>query len=151
LARPPKITEEGRFRFCGLLEQGNHPEVACRAINIGESTYFRYMQRGRVEDSGVYHDFRLAVEAALAAAEVRAVSAIHSASLDDWRAAMAFLERRFPDRWQKRQTTELTGKDGGPIKTEAEVQLDLKHLSDEELRVLVELYARASGHGPSGD
>ena len=63
--------------------------------------------------------------------------ALNAASIrhrvDDWRAAMAFLQRRFPDRWQKRQATEITGKNGGPIKTESETQLDLKRLSDDEL------------------
>lgn len=39
----------------------------------------------------------------------------------DWRAALEFLQRSFPERWKHRTAIEATGKDGGPISVAAEV------------------------------
>jgi transposase len=142
MARPTKVTQKQEV-LCGLLEQGNHREPACRAAGLGVSSFYRYMQRGRVEESGLYHDFRVAVEAAEAAAELRAVATLRGAALTDWRASLSFLERRFPERWQKRQATELSGPGGGPIRSATSHAFELDRLSDQELRTLVELQARA--------
>lgn len=62
---------------------------------------------------------------------------------EDWRAALAYLERRHPARWRKHTSTELTGKDGGPIRAEHAPTLDLSRLTDQELRQLKELSTRA--------
>lgn len=39
----------------------------------------------------------------------------------DWRAALEYLQRSFPERWKHRSAVEATGKDGGPIAVAAEV------------------------------
>jgi hypothetical protein len=61
---------------------------------------------------------------------------------EDWRAALAYLERRHATRWRPRNQTELVGKDGGLIQTAH--SLDLTRLSDTELATLEELTNRAS-------
>ena len=33
----------------------------------------------------------------------------------DWRAALEYLERSFPDRWRKPSRVEVSGRDGGPV------------------------------------
>jgi hypothetical protein len=63
---------------------------------------------------------------------------------NDWRAALSYLERRHPTRWRRHQVTELTGKDGGPIRTEQGPALDLSKLNDDELQRLEELCERAT-------
>jgi hypothetical protein len=90
-----------------------------------------------------YYDFRVAVERAEAEAEVEAVAILRSAMVEgDWRATVGFLERRYPSRWRRQQTTELTGADGGPIAVERTV--DLSKLSDDDLAVLEELRRRVA-------
>lgn len=50
-----------------------------------------------------------------AEAELRLVTILSAAAPTDWRAAVALLARRHPERWMERSATELTGAAGGPI------------------------------------
>lgn len=143
MGRPTKLNEQKQRRFVRLLEAGNYREIVCRACGIGTSTFYRWLERGEVEESGIYHDFRIAVERAEAEAEVEAVAILRSAMIDgDWRATLGFLERRYPARWRRQQTTELTGADGAPIAVERTV--DLSKLSEEDLAVLEEMRRRVA-------
>jgi len=142
VARPTKLTPELSLAFRQCLEDGNHRGPACRVVGFSESTLYRWLDRGEREQVGIYHEFRVAVEKAEALAEIRAVETLQDAALEDWRAALAYLERRFPARWRPQQRMELTGAEGGPIR--AAHGLDLSRLSDEELETLERLRARAA-------
>ena len=142
MARPTKLTPELRERIVQAQKAGNYAEAACRAAGISSSTFYRWMERGEREERGIYRDFFEAIRRAEAEAEVHAVAVLRRAMAEDWRAALAYLERRHPDRWRKQQATELTGKGGGPIRSD-HVMPDLSRLSDEELALVQELYARA--------
>ena len=70
---------------------------------------------------------------------MRLVSQITLQAPTDWRAAAFLLERRFPDDYGKR--TEVTGKDGVPVKVEAKtdhVFTPSQELWDEVVRKRVE-------------
>ena len=97
----------------------------------------------------IYVEFTNAVEEALAQSELHDVLIIQRAAsgydvlvtkevLDkdgnvhvlstnshefDWRASAWRLERKFPDRWGRRERTELSGPDGGPIQVEHDVNI----------------------------
>lgn len=144
MARPTKLTPELQERILKAVRAGNYAEAAARASGIAPSTYYRWLQRGSLEESGAYRDFTEAVRQAEAEAEVHAVAILRRAMGEDWRAALAYLERRYPGRWRRHTSTELTGPDGGPIRTEATQQIDLRKLTDEELRLLEEMTERAS-------
>lgn len=53
-----------------------------------------------------------------------------------WSRSMA---ARFPDDWREVRGAELTGRDGGPIKTEGETRLKVDGLNDEQLRALASI------------
>ncbi len=53
----------------------------------------------------------------------------------NWTAAAWYLERKFPDRWAKKQKLEHSGPGGGPIQTQT-TAVDLSKLSKEELEAL---------------
>ena len=144
MARPTKLTEPVRERVVTAIRAGNYAESAARAAGIAPSTYYRWIERGEREREGIHRDFLEAVRLAEAEAEVHAVALIRRAMAEDWRAALAYLERRYPGRWRRHTSTELTGPDGGPIRTHEVKQLDLSRLSDEELTQLERLHARAS-------
>ena len=144
MGRPTKLSDEVRERIVQAIRAGNYADAAAQSAGISPSTYYRWMARGEQEASGAFHAFREAVVRAEAEAEVHAVAIVRRAMGDDWRAAVAYLERRYPARWRRRQTTELTGPDGGPIRTHSSSGLDLSKLSDEELALLEELSARAA-------
>lgn len=143
MARPSKLSAEVTDRVVQAVRAGNYADAACQAAGISPSTYYRWMSRGAQEPGSAYATFRDAVLRAEAEAEVYAVAILRRAMGEDWRAAMAYLERRHPTRWRTHHQTELVGKDGGPIQTQHTV-LDLARLSDAELATLEELTARAS-------
>ncbi len=134
------------------MRAGCDVEVACRAAGVSRSTYYRWKARGEREHTGEYHDFVQALRAAEAEAEVHAVVVIRKAMYGgDWRASLAFLERRFPDRWSKRTTTQLTGADGGPVQTDNKHRIDLSALTTEQLETLETINAQLdSNPRPSG-
>src|SRR5438876_6179573 len=103
------------------IRAGLFPEQASVAAGVSAAAYYSWKSRGEREPSGEYHDFVEELRKAEAEAERNAVEIWRRAIDDDgdWRAAQAFLERRFPDRWRRRQTNELVGADGGPIQTES--------------------------------
>jgi hypothetical protein len=143
VARPSKLSAEVTDRVVQAVRAGNYADAACQAAGISPSTYYRWMSRGAQEPGSEYARFREAVLRAEAEAEVYAVAILRRAMGEDWRAAMAYLERRHPTRWRAHQYTELVGKDGGPIQTQ-HTTLDLARLSDAELATLEELTSRAS-------
>lgn len=145
MARTSKLNNNRRNFIVQALRAGNHREAAARAAGIAPSTLYAWLARGGNEESGIYHDFSEAVQRAEGEAEVYAVAIIRQAMNDDWRAAISYLERRHPSRWRRQTSTELTGKDGGPVTTRTEHRIDLSALTDEELAILKRLHA-----GPNG-
>jgi transposase len=142
VARPTKLTAQLEEKVVQAIRAGNYAEIACRAAGIAPSTFYRWLERGERETDGIHNHFTQAVRLAEAEAEVHAVALVRRAMSDDWRAALAYLERRHPARWRRHSSTELTGPNGGPIRSEQ--RLDLSGLSDEELTLLQQLYARAA-------
>lgn len=142
--RPSKLpfAEEAIF---AAIRAGCYPEQAAQAAGIAPSTLYAWKARGEKESDGPYHRFVLKLRQAEAEAEVSAVKILHSAIEDerDWKAAVTFLERRFPARWRRQQASELTGPGGGPVQAEQVLRLDQSRFKDEELELIVALYERA--------
>jgi transposase len=114
MPRPTKLTPETQARIIQALEAGNYFETACGYAGIGKTTAYRWLEQGEQQSSGIYRDFRDAVEKASSNAEARNVALIQQAAKDTWQAAAWWLERRAPDRWG-RQRQEITGANGGDI------------------------------------
>lgn len=122
MARPTKLTPDVQRTICAALQAGNYASAACAMAGIDDATFYRWMQRGARERRGAYCEFRDAVERATARGEVSLVAIIRKAAEKDWRAALALVERRHPERWGK--AIALTGKGGGPIATRIEFGYD---------------------------
>lgn len=143
MGRPGKLTAEVEERIVQAIRAGSYFAVAARAAGVSESTFYRWLARGAAEPDGPYAGFRAAVLRAEAESELHAVVAVRRAAREDWRAALALLERRHRERWGRRQPAEAAAEpaaagDGGRPK------LELARLSDEELETLEELIARAA-------
>jgi hypothetical protein len=65
--------------------------------------------------------FSQSLTRARADAKVGAIAAIRSAMPEDWRAALAFLERRHPQEWGRRTAHEVSGPEGGSIESKSDV------------------------------
>ena len=118
MARPTKLTPERHTAIVQAILAGNYAETAARYAGVATTTFYNWMNRGKDGKSGLYVEFVDAVENAKAQAEIRDVALIERAAKVTWQAAAWMLERKFPDRWGRREKVELTGKDGGPIKHE---------------------------------
>jgi hypothetical protein len=118
VARPTKLTPEASERICEALRDGAPRAVAAEAADVGDSTLYRWLERGDRARSGRFREFWEAVRAAEAEAMTRALRVVWQAiEAGDGRLAMEFLSRRWPADFGRRPI-ELTGADGGPLQVE---------------------------------
>lgn len=117
MARPSKLTPEVEKKIIDAIRLGNYYEAACAYAGISYTTFYRWMERGKQAKSGKYCKFCKAVKQAEGDAEARIVSQWVSKTPEDWRAAQAFLEHRYSERWGKKETHVLEGGEE-PIKVE---------------------------------
>ncbi len=93
------------------LSAGNTRRTAASYAGVSHETFYRWL--------GSDVTFRDAVEKAEADAEARAVAiVIRAAQGGTWQAAAWWLERRRQDTYALHTKVELSGPDGGPVKTE---------------------------------
>ena len=115
--RKSKLTPKVLKKLTEALENGNFIKPSCEYADISESTYHSWCERAKNEinrynkaleadpntkilaSEKKYVEFLESVEHAACIAEVSAVQLIHHASIRNWRAAIAFLARRYPERW----------------------------------------------------
>jgi len=122
------LTAEVQRKVCDAISGGNYKMIAAQWAGISIKAFLSWMKRGKEEESGIYHDFRLAVLEAERAAEIRAVALVMKAAEQDPKHAQWWLERKCHRRWCRKDRYQISGtKDGDPIK----VQLDT--LSDAEV------------------
>jgi hypothetical protein len=122
MARPCKLTEELMVSLCKTLSIGVDVNTACLREGISRATYYVWRQRGLGgeghEPEEPYAQFVEAVDKAIANAEARMLANVVKAADSDWRAAAWFLERRNREVYGSTQKVELSGTDGGAIKTQ---------------------------------
>jgi len=106
MGRRTKLTPELQQQICDLLAMGNYADDVCDIVGIGETTFYRWLQEGEAGKEP-YREFRESIKKAQAQAVARAVAGIQRAGLDgSWQALAWFLERRYPDKWGKRERVE---------------------------------------------
>jgi hypothetical protein len=116
--RNPELTPEIQNIIIECLEQGNYLETAAAMAGVHKSTVFGWLRKGRDPDNiePSYKAFVVSVDKAQARVEVNLLARLdRAAQLGAWQADTWRLERKFPDRWGRRERVEHTGKDGGPI------------------------------------
>jgi hypothetical protein len=93
------------------------------------------------ETEVMYLEFLEAVEKARASAELRAVAQIQqAAATGQWQASAWYLERSYPQKWGRKDYTEITGEGGGAIKVDvATDELERKILEIASKRVVKEI------------
>lgn len=103
--RPEIITRELIGEICNYIAAGYSYSAAAKLAGIAESTFFRWRAMGQLEGAeDIYVVFYLEVEEASAFSEAEALQLVRSSAIKErnWRAAAWFLERRFPEKYQKR-------------------------------------------------
>ena len=102
MARPSKLTPEVQEKICNAIRAGNYYEAACGYAGIGYSTFRVWMIKGEKAKTGKYREFMDAVMRAEYEAEARMVAQWQKHMPEDYRAIRDFLERRYPDRWGRK-------------------------------------------------
>ena len=120
MARKTKLTPEVQELIVDGINAGLTFGLTCARAGVHPATFYRWLEKGEAAKSGVFSEFCDTVSRAKADSALRLVSQITLQAPTDWRAAAFLLERRFPDDYGKR--TEVTGKDGGPVKVDAKTQ-----------------------------
>lgn len=144
MARPTKLTPEVHARIVKGVRAGAHFKTAAEAAGVSEATFHRWMKAGSEAKSGIQHDLYEDVKRAAAELEVELAARIGKAAVEEWRAALALLERRHPERWGRHQTHQHTGPDGEPLRL-GEVIFD-----DPQARRAVRELLRAAGDARAG-
>jgi len=113
--RPPKFSEAIADEICRLVEVGNYLETAALCCGVGHTTVRRWLRDGKRQKTGQKHEFWTAYKKAEGRAQGQALARIRRAGGEHWQAEAWFLERKWPDKWGRRERREVTGKGGGPI------------------------------------
>jgi hypothetical protein len=130
-----KLTPELIEKMIPAIEAGNYIETVCQAHGICKATYYGWIKKGEKRKSGIYLDFLNAVRLAEARAEQRLI--------EEWREKLKesptnykdFLERRYSERWGKKETRIFEGGDKDkPIKVKVEGNID--ELLDQYERII---------------
>lgn len=99
----PTRTRQGKFttilahQVCDLIAKGVPFDAAASGSGIHVSTIHRWRKERE--------DFAEMIEQAIGVSEARLITEI--STCEDWRAKAWILERRFPDRWSKRDQVDL--------------------------------------------
>jgi hypothetical protein len=153
-----------------LVALGNHVDTACAAVGIGTRSYWRWLVtanevEARIASEPDADDLRAAllrgeqvldltdmqcrawvfghrIARAQAKSEAYTVAVIRQAQPRHWKAAMIFLERRFPDKWRRRR---LIGPDSDAKPVESEPIDESALLADPEgVKILHEVLRLAA-------
>ena len=101
VGRPTKLTPETQSRFITGLKLGLTYKLAASYAGVDEATIYRWMQRGRQEDEGIYFEFCKSVKEAEGSCAAQLMARIQRAAEGGtWQASAWILERRFGYRHQ---------------------------------------------------
>ena len=107
--RKSKLTPERQQKIVELVAAGNYQNVAAHCVGIDETTLSRWLKMGSEQSSGPYYEFRQALKEAEAQSEAVRIERIATAGqTGNWQADAWYLERRYPDRWARRERQDLT-------------------------------------------
>lgn len=123
--RPTDCTPNTVTRLAAAIAEGHTIEVACFQGGITHTTWSKWMMRGTAGEEP-YAGFVAAIREAMAKAEEKLTKVVINAATEggDWRAALALLERRHPDRWSKR--TEISGPGGAPVPVAVDLRAEVR-------------------------
>jgi hypothetical protein len=129
--RPPRFVVEPTLthRICQLLAAGASRQDACLSLGVSPAMMSRWMHA----KGGTYRRFRQAVDAAEGHAAANHSLNIARHSARDWRASLAWLERRRPDEWARKDRVTVAGDPRAPVSFVLEPK-DVSQMTLDEVR-----------------
>lgn len=119
--RKSKLTQELIDEAVKLIKAGNYNETVCQFLGIHKSTWYKWLQEGEAAKSGLKREFFDSIKKAESHSEIRNVQVIQKAAQDgNWQAAMTYLERKFPDKWGRKDKISSDVNHSGEIQKKEE-------------------------------
>ena len=141
-----KLTPELIEKLIPSIEAGNYIETVCQAHGISRNTYYLWLKKGEsAKAKTIYRYFYDMVKDAEARAEQKLI--------EEWREKLKesptnykdFLERRYPERWGKKETHVVEGGDQKkPIKLQVEGNID--ELLEQYERIIKRIQQNSMGN-----
>ena len=103
VGRPTKLTPEVQEAIVTAVLAGSYLETAAAAAGINRDTLYHWLRTGARSNGGIQRAFSDAVKKALAESEIRLGAFVRRAAPVEWQAAAWMLERKFPDRYGRRE------------------------------------------------
>ena len=119
--RPSKLTPILQEKIVELISLGMPKEHVCDAVGVGETTFYRWLEKGRNAKRGKYREFWEAIQKAEKDFEARALANIQRIAREvkdeegrivdkgNWQAWAWLLERKWPDKWGRKMKLEHSG------------------------------------------
>jgi transposase len=134
--RPIKLTPEIQDRIVQAVKAGNYIETASAYAGIAKSTLYEWLKKGTEEEKGPFYEFSNAIKKALAEAEMRDVAIIDEVAKNgNWTASAWRLERKFPERWGRKDSLKAEVNSNHTETTE--VKIDHSLTADPESKELI--------------
>jgi len=109
--RRSRLTKRLTDDICGLVERGATEKIAYTALRVPHRTFYRWKAKGRddaeADKKTAYAQFYDALEPATAQFEITHIENIAKASKASWQASAWLLERKYPERYARRQTIDM--------------------------------------------
>ena len=138
IGRHTKLTPVLQKKIIKYIAEGNYIETACNAAGVSKQTFYSWLRRGKKgEEPFLYFLYDLSKERAKV--EARNVMIIQEAAKKDWKAAMAWLEKKYPKRWAKRDKLALDTPEPLKSKYTIEFRKEFKLLAPEEKKQFIKL------------
>ena len=123
IGRPTKLTPGLKEVLITALSSGCYRATAAAHAGISTPTLYKWLETGEADlehgrDTD-HADLRMAVIKAEADAEQEALQNIREQSKQQWQASAWFLERKWPNRWGRREHVEHSGEIGGKVHNQA--------------------------------
>ena len=128
VGRPIKLNLDLQAGLVKVIQAGNYLETAAAYVGISVSTLRDWIRRGEREAQRLstknaksnkteepYLEFSAAIKKAQAEGEIRDVLLIGNAARESWQAAAWRLERKYPEKWGRKDRHEVSGPNSGPI------------------------------------
>lgn len=146
-----KLSPSLQKAICDALREGLPRRSVANIVGIGYQTFLNWMKWGEQTDENgnltsdpAYWNFRVSVLQAEAEAEQKAIKEVRDAGYVEWRAAMTFLERRFPDTWRP-ESKKIVEQPNNPTIQDIDVTIMLQDPKATELATqLLSLFANKS-------
>lgn len=113
--RPNKLTPEIQAKICDAIRAGAYVETAAALAGISKDTFYRWLKKGARAKSGKFKAFNEAVHKAMAEAEFQDIMIIANAAKVDWKAAAWKLERKYPERWARKDRSDVNLNHSGEV------------------------------------